>query len=84
MKCRNLNTYIEGFTFLIAGRRISGSVTFNGGLTVQDGLIDGVSISRILNNAITLDTNRISNQIIFDGFVQVSTVQFFIVTKWLC
>ncbi|KAK7072113.1 hypothetical protein SK128_014351 [Halocaridina rubra] len=54
------------------GRRIQGSVTFSGGVTVRDDLIDGVSISRILNHGITLDSQLIKTLITFEGPVKVN------------
>ncbi|XP_066949154.1 uncharacterized protein [Macrobrachium rosenbergii] len=65
------NLAAEVISGINAGRRIFGTVTFEGGLTVLDDIVDGVSISRILNHAITLNASRINNQVIFDGPVQV-------------
>ncbi|XP_068240664.1 uncharacterized protein clos [Palaemon carinicauda] len=54
-----------------SGQRIVGTVTFENGLTVLDDLLDGVSISRILNRAIPLNASRIDNEVIFEGPVQI-------------
>ncbi|XP_045614864.2 uncharacterized protein [Procambarus clarkii] len=60
--------FVEGVN---SGRRVLGSVQFLDTLNVTDGIVNGVNIYDILNNAVLVETRSIPRTFIFENAVKV-------------